>query len=306
MDIELRQLRILTAVAEAGGLSGAAVALGMSQAKLDQQIQRLERMVGAALLHDSPAGTTFTEAGEVLLEHAAVVLPQFDRMLAAARAGAEAPAPGVVRIGAVATPILPGLVHAIDEAVPGAELSVRIEEPGTDLAEALLRDELDLAVLRQHPATGAALPPSLACSPVATEPLFVGIPPGHALGTPVSIAPAALSGHRCVLLDQAVQPLTLAVLVAFADAGADPRFCYAASEWAALCLGSGTGILTVTTPPTTPMPGTAYRPVRCAAAMSALVLAWVPGGPVTDCAARIHEAAMEAHADCLRALATEP
>ncbi|MFE0026710.1 LysR substrate-binding domain-containing protein [Amycolatopsis sp. NPDC059021] len=302
MDIELRQLKILTAVAEAGSVAAAAVLLGTTQAKLAVRIHRLERMVGAELLTEGPAGTTFTEAGEVLLAHAAVVLPQFDRMLAAARAGGHAP-PDRIRIGAVATPVLPQLVRELASLRPGTELSVLIDEPGTELATALARDELDLVVLRQN--TGSAsLPAPLAWSSVAIEPLVVGIPRGHVLGTPDAVSPSALSGHRCVLLDQAVQPLTLAVLAACADDGADPRFQYATSEWAALCLGHGAGIPTVTSPPRTPMPDTVYRPLRCAATTSTLVLAWAPGGPAGGCALRAAEAAGQAHTEYLRALTT--
>ncbi|MFD9960109.1 LysR substrate-binding domain-containing protein [Amycolatopsis sp. NPDC058986] len=300
MDIELRQLKILTAVAETGSVAAAAVLLGTTQAKLEVRIQRLERMVGAELLTEGPAGTTFTEAGEVLLEHAAVVLPQFDRMLAAARAGGHAP-PDRIRIGAVATPVLPRLVRELGSLRPGAELSMLIDEPGTELAEAVKRDELDLVVLRQN-TDSASLPAPLAWSSVATEPLVVGIPRGHALGTPDSVPPSALSGHPCVLLDQAVQPLTRAVLAACAE----PRFRYVTSEWAALCLGHGAGIPTVTSPPRTPMPDTVYRPLRCAATTSTLVLAWVPGGPVGGCALRVSEVAGQAHSAYLRALTTCP
>ncbi|GAA4529251.1 LysR substrate-binding domain-containing protein [Amycolatopsis samaneae] len=310
MDIELRQLRILTTVAEAGSVAAAAATLGTTPAKLAVRIHRLERMVGAELLTEGPAGTTFTEAGEVLLEHAAVVLPQFDRMLAAARAGGPAP-PDRIRIGAVATPILPRLVREIASARPGAELSVLAGEPGADLAGAVTRDELDLVMLRLvtdddtvDTAAAAALPAAIAWVTLGVEPLVVGIPRGHELGTPDSVPPSALSGHRCVLLDQTVQPLTGALLAACADAGADPRFWYATSEWAALCLGHGAGLPTVTTPPATPMPDTAYRPLRCPAVRSALVLAWSPGGPVAGCAPHVGEVVARAHAEQLRALVT--
>ncbi|MFF0146554.1 DNA-binding transcriptional LysR family regulator [Amycolatopsis sulphurea] len=301
MDIELRQLRILVAVADAGSVPAAAAVLGITPATLRQRIHRLERAVGSVLLTDGTAGNLFTETGERLLEHAAVAVPQFDRMLAAAQASAEA-ASDLIRIGAVATPVLPRLVREVHVRKPGADLSVRVAEPGTELIEALLRDELDLVVLRQNGSGDAVIPGTFTSAPVATEPLVVGIPPGHALGVTDTLTPSMLSGHRCVLLDQTVQPMTRTVLAAFSDAGADPRFCYADSEWAALSLGHGAGILTVTTLPTAPVRGTAYRPLRCPATISTLVLAWSPEGPLAGCVPSVREATAQAHAAHLSAL----
>ncbi|WP_409181451.1 LysR family transcriptional regulator [Amycolatopsis sp. VS8301801F10] len=295
-DLELRQLKLLVAIAEAGSVPAAAAALGTTPAKLAARIRRLERMIGAALLAAEPAGKLFTETGELLLEHAAVVVPQFDRMLSAARAGLDRPA-AQIRIGSVPTPVLPRLIREVGRRNPGAELAVRTGESAAELAEALLRDELDLGVLRQDAVRER---PALEWVSIATEPLVVGIPHRHPLGVPDSLTPAALSGQRCVALDQ---PRTRALLAAFADAGADPRLCYAETEWAALCLGYGAGILSVTALPTTPMPDTSYRPLHCAATNSTLVLAWT-GGSLAGCVPRVRAAMTRAHAEHLRALTT--
>ncbi|MGW4398099.1 LysR substrate-binding domain-containing protein [Amycolatopsis nivea] len=296
-DLELRQLKLLVAVAEAGSVAAAAAALGIAPAKLALRIQRLERMIGAALLATEPAGNLFTETGEILLEHASAVVPQFDRMLSAARAGLERPV-AQIRLGSVPTPVLPRLIREVGLRNPDAGLAIRTAESAAELAEELLREELDLGLLRQD----AVRDCPLEWVSVATEPLVVGIPPGHPLGVPDSLTPAALSRQRCVLLDQTVQPRTRALLAAFADAGADPRLCYAASEWAVLCLGYGAGILTVTAPPTRPMPDTAYRPLHCAATNSTLVLAWADDGPLAGCLPLVRAAMTRAHAECLRAL----
>lgn len=297
-DIELRQLKLVVAVAEAGSVAAAAAVLGSTPAKLALRIKRLERMIGAELLAAEPAGKLFTETGELLLEHASVVVPQFDRMLTAARAGLQRSA-ARIRIGSVPTPVLPRLIREVSHRNPEAELAVRTGESAAELAGALLRDELDLGVLRQDAVREHA---ALEWVSVATEPLVVGIPSGHPLGVPDSLTPAALSGQRCVLLDQTVQPRTRALLAAFADAGADPRLCYAESDWAALCLGYGAGILTVTAPPVTPMPDTAYRPLHCAATNSTLVLVWTQDGPLAGCLPRVRAAVTRAHAELLRTL----
>ena len=76
MDIEVRHLQALVAVAEAGTFGKAAEALGYTQSAVSQQIAALERATGTPVF-DRPGGprpVRLTAAGEVLLEHARTVL----------------------------------------------------------------------------------------------------------------------------------------------------------------------------------------------------------------------------------------
>jgi DNA-binding transcriptional LysR family regulator len=72
--VELRHLRYLVAVAEAGTFTQAAERMFVAQPTLSQQIRRLEEMVGTPLLHRRPDGVRLTDAGSVLLEESRTVL----------------------------------------------------------------------------------------------------------------------------------------------------------------------------------------------------------------------------------------
>ncbi|MER5418618.1 helix-turn-helix domain-containing protein [Streptosporangium roseum] len=50
MDLEVRHLRVIHAIAEYGSISKAASSLGLSQPSLAGQLQRIERMFGGRLL----------------------------------------------------------------------------------------------------------------------------------------------------------------------------------------------------------------------------------------------------------------
>src|SRR5260370_32084523 len=65
--LELRHLRYLVAVAEAGTFTRAAERLFIAQPTLSQQIGRLEQIVGTPLLHRRRDGVRLTAAGPVLL-----------------------------------------------------------------------------------------------------------------------------------------------------------------------------------------------------------------------------------------------
>src|SRR5260370_25584170 len=72
--LDLRHLRYLVAVADAGTFTRAAERLFIAQPTLSQQIGRLEQLVGTPLLHRGRDGVALTAAGAVLLDPAPVVL----------------------------------------------------------------------------------------------------------------------------------------------------------------------------------------------------------------------------------------
>jgi DNA-binding transcriptional LysR family regulator len=74
LGVELRHLRYLVAVADAGTFTHAAERMFVSQPTLSQQIRRLEEMVGTPLLDRRRDGVQLTDAGSVLLEESRTVL----------------------------------------------------------------------------------------------------------------------------------------------------------------------------------------------------------------------------------------
>jgi DNA-binding transcriptional LysR family regulator len=91
--LELRHLRYLAAVADAGTFSRAAERLFIAQPTLSQQIGRLEQVVGTRLLHRRRDGVLLTAAGTVLLDTARDVLSAVDHGVSQTRqaAGLERP-----------------------------------------------------------------------------------------------------------------------------------------------------------------------------------------------------------------------
>ncbi len=114
MEVDPRRLRFLLAVARYGGVLAAADELGVTASAVSQQIARLERETGFALLRRTPTGSELTPAGIALTEAAEDV----ERALALARSRLEqsaAEVSGTVRIGGfqsflttVLAPALPG------------------------------------------------------------------------------------------------------------------------------------------------------------------------------------------------------
>src|SRR4029079_12880481 len=112
MILDPRRLRFLLAVARYGGVLAAADELQVTASAVSQQLAKLEKETGHALLRRTPTGSLLTPAGLALAEAAEDV----ERTLAVARSRLEqddAAVSGTVRIGGfqsfLATVLAPAL-----------------------------------------------------------------------------------------------------------------------------------------------------------------------------------------------------
>jgi len=76
MDIE--DLRTFVEVADAGGVTSAALRLGVSKSMVSRRLSRLEAELGAQLLARSTRGASLTEAGATFRDYAARVSAEID------------------------------------------------------------------------------------------------------------------------------------------------------------------------------------------------------------------------------------
>ncbi|NBC35339.1 LysR family transcriptional regulator [Novosphingobium sp. FSY-8] len=169
---ELIQLRCFVAVAEELHFGRAALRLNMSQPPLSRHIQVLERILQVQLFNRSSRSVRLTASGKAFLPEAQRIVHMADSALVTARAAA-AGQQGLVTIGFTAASLyryVPALIGALQAQLPDVQMLLR-ESVSGDLVEGLLRDSLDLAILR---------PPvrreGFACRHIASEPLVVCSP----------------------------------------------------------------------------------------------------------------------------------
>jgi DNA-binding transcriptional LysR family regulator len=104
LAIELRHLRYLVALADAGSFTRAAERMFIAQPTLSQQIRRLEEIVGAPLLQRRRDGVRLTKAGAVLVDASRAALSLVDREVNRTR---EAAGLGRQRLRMIVPPGLP-------------------------------------------------------------------------------------------------------------------------------------------------------------------------------------------------------
>jgi DNA-binding transcriptional LysR family regulator len=87
MDLELRHLRCLVAIADTGTFTDAAIELGISQAAVSRNLMALEQVLGVRLLHRTSRSVIPTTAGVQTLAQARQVLAAADNLIAEATTG---------------------------------------------------------------------------------------------------------------------------------------------------------------------------------------------------------------------------
>ena len=142
-------IRSFLAVAEAGSLSAAARATGISQPTLGRHVQAIEAELEVTLFTRTALGQTLTEAGQALLP-AARAMQAAAAELALTAKGHASGIEGTVRITAsrvVSHMILPPVLARLRQAEPG----IQIDLVPSDTTENLLFGEADIALRMYRP-----------------------------------------------------------------------------------------------------------------------------------------------------------
>jgi DNA-binding transcriptional LysR family regulator len=176
--VELRHLRYFRAVAEELHFGRAAERLHIAQPPLSQQIRQLERELGVTLLTRTTRTVELTPAGRAYLRRVVTILDGVDDAGNQARRLADG-TEGQLVIGCVGSAtysLLPRLVLALRETLPGVDVGVRGEMLAPAQVSALLAGEIDLALLR---------PPvrqdGIESEVLRRDRLLVALPAGHRL-----------------------------------------------------------------------------------------------------------------------------
>ena len=189
--MELRHLRYFIAVAEEGSLTLAAEKrLHTAQPSLSRQIRDLEYEVGVQLMSRSVHGIELTAAGRAFLDHARLALAQANAAVETARRAAQ-PLRKTFAIGFQTgheINWLPRVMHVLRDELKDIQVTIS-SDYSPDLAEALVRGQLDMAFLRVEPAF------DLCYEVVDHEPLIVLMASDHRLTSRKAIHPREFVGE---------------------------------------------------------------------------------------------------------------
>ncbi|MDG9716973.1 LysR family transcriptional regulator [Streptomyces sp. DH24] len=296
MELELRHLRTIRAIADAGSLTRAATTLGLTQPALSAQLKRIERALGGTLFARGRHGVRATPLGELVLERARVVLPAVSELQQEAnRFARDRHAKQRLRIGGTHGPLLGARVDRLAGAVPGVTVTTCASWSERRLAEQLSDGTLDFALAGT---CGSAAPPGaphLVWQEIAVDPVFVMLPDDHRLAhrPDVDLGELADDAWACVPGDGCFGDCFTA---ACARAGFAPRRMYetdTASLVHLVQVGRAVGLCRATFPAT---PGVTTRPLAGTPLLWRHLLGRHPASQPPDLAATVLAQARHAHA----------
>ncbi len=175
-------MRALHAVATHGSVAAAAEALHVTPSGVSQQLAKLEREAGQALLEPRGRGVRLTKAGQVLAGHAERILAQ----VAEAKADLELLREDVIgplRIGAIPTTVhalLPPALATLAAQHPRLAVTLHEGEAEQTMPRVLVGD-LDVAVLESWNDRPTVIPPSTTRVALLSDVADLALPAGHRL-----------------------------------------------------------------------------------------------------------------------------
>jgi LysR family transcriptional regulator for metE and metH len=148
VDLELKHLQLVLALAEHHTLTKAGITLHLTQSALSHQLKEIEGRLGCELFVRTARRMYPTPAGERLLETARAVLPQVNSAERALREGMT-----TRRIPLRLTTEcytcyhwLPAIIASLRTTAPLVDITVDVSATARPL-DALMRDEIDLAIV---------------------------------------------------------------------------------------------------------------------------------------------------------------
>src|ERR1700761_914242 len=197
VDIKLKDLRYLVAVADTRHFGRAAEKCFVSQPTLSAQLKKLEEYLGVQLIERQPKNVSLTQAGEQIVARARRILEASEEVVTLARAHRD-PLAGRLRIALLPTIgpyLLPRVSLPIRKGLPRLEL--RLYEYQTEqILEKIEAGEIDLGTL--------ALPfgvDGFETRELFTEPFVVAMPDQHRLTKRDSVKIDDLNGETLLLLE---------------------------------------------------------------------------------------------------------
>jgi len=254
MDLEVRHLRALCAIADTGSLHRAARQLGVAQPSLSTQLRRIEQELGGALFVRARTGCRPTPLGSLVLSRARPLVAEMRSLVSEARAAATGGQE--LRVGSTASKALAGWLRRLR--ARGQDPTLHMNVSPNALLRMVAEGQLDVAFVHEVEGSPLRIPEGLHLRVlVEREPQFVYLAADHAATANAVVDVRELSGDRW-MIDPTVDGEWDAVQRMFRRAGINPHVLHGDYHTAAALVATGE-VVTVCQPTAFPHADMAVR-----------------------------------------------
>lgn len=271
--MELKALRYLKAVVEAGSFAGAATRLGLNSSNLTRQISSLEDELGLTLLERGRSGVRLTSGGAAVMIEVRRVLADLDAVAHTARTNGIGKH-GELRLGLRIPPVGHRLRTLLRKwRLEHPEVSITVYElPDHELCNAILRRTLDVAFVAAY-----WVCPDLAPAKLFREQIFVAMPEEHCLAAREGIGWSDLRDEVILVQDWENSHATREFYASLIGIGLPFRSHPASKQSVLALVAAGFGLtLVLESQAQVQIPGVVYRRVLEENANIDIVLVWAP------------------------------
>ncbi|MFV0127861.1 LysR family transcriptional regulator [Streptomyces sp. HMX112] len=261
MELEVRHLRVLCAIADTGSLHKAARQLGTSQPSLTTQLRRIENALGAQLFARERTGCRPTPLGRAVLSRARPLVAQMAQLVTETRAAAGHADGTRLRVGSTASRALAGWLRRLRQRLPGTDIPLHMDVSANALLRALAAGQLDVAFVHEVEGSPLRVPDGLERRVlVEREPQFVSLSLDHPAAAAPVVDLADLAGDRW-MVDPTVDGEWDGLRRVLAAAGIDPPVLHGDYHTAASLIVAGEAVAPCQ-PTSGPRDDMAIRPLR--------------------------------------------
>lgn len=262
MNLEVRHLRVLCAIADAGSLHKAARDLGMAQPSLSTQLRRIEIALGGQLFTRTSTGCRPTPLGHAVLSRARTLVAELGALVTETRtAAARASGGSQLRIGATASWAIPGWLRRLRARVPPIEPTLRMDASANSLLRLVAAGQLDLAFVHEVEGSPLRVPPALRLRVlIEREPQFVSLALDHPAAAQREVRLTDLADDRW-MVDSTTDGEWDALSRALRSAGLEPDMLHG-DYLTAYSLAATGEVVTVSQPTARTRSDLAVRPLQ--------------------------------------------
>lgn len=286
MELGLRHVQVVLAVAEAGSINRAAVRLKIAQAGLTAQLHRIEDGLGGQLFVRRSDGVTLTDLGVHVVRRGRELSGQFDDLLSTAKViGRQQRSTAAIQTGGTDPLFVPLMASAVARLLPNREQMTHQEIAAETALDLVRSRRLDMAAVAVCPYVPTAPTDGLLVRTLAIGACRIALPAGHRLAGRDDVQLAELAGDAWVVPDDRVDGLRLSLRIAAEQAGFTPRFRHfgadAGTTGQLVAGGHAVALIRAGDPARA---GTVHRDLAGAPLTVRSLLAWTADSPLSELA----------------------